>query len=127
MLGTSSIPANEGRSAQIEQRMEEAKIRLDLNDDQVDQVSPLLEESIRARKKVLSSYGIDLENRSGPQSRIGIRQARAMRKELGAIQEDTLNELSGILSEQQMEELKMMQEERKAEVRERIRAQRGGG
>jgi hypothetical protein len=107
--------------------MEEAKLRLDLTDDQVDQVSPVLEESLRARKKVLSSYGIDLENRSGPQSRIGIRQARAMRKELGAIQEETLNELSGILSAQQMEELKMMQEERKAEVRERIRAQRGGG
>ena len=86
-----------------------------------------LEESTKARKNVLSSYGIDLENRSGPQNRMSLRQARAMRKELGAIQENTLKELSGILNEQQLEELKQMQDERKAEVRERLRAKRSEG
>ena len=117
--------AKEDRAAQVEQRIEEARTRLDLTDEQLDRMAPVLEESMEARRRILSSYGIDLEDRSGPDKRIGLRQARAMRKELDVVQADTLEALAGILNDEQMDEFTRMQEERKAEMRERIRGGRG--
>ena len=124
-LVTTPSLAQEDRAAQVEQRIEEARTRLDLTDEQLDRMAPVLEESMEARRRILSSYGIDLEDRSGPDKRIGLRQARAMRKELDVVQADTLNALAGILNDEQMDEFKRMQEERKAEMRERIRGRRG--
>ncbi|MGD8695948.1 MAG: hypothetical protein PVJ12_02475, partial [Gammaproteobacteria bacterium] len=116
--------AQEDRAAQVEQRIEEAKARLNLTDEQLDQMTPVLEESMAARQSILSSYGIDLENRSGSAKKLGLRQARAMRKELDVVQADTLDALGRILNDEQMEEFKRMQEERKAEMRERILGRR---
>jgi hypothetical protein len=47
-----------------------------------------------------------------------------MRKELDVVQADTLDALGRILNDEQMEEFKRMQEERKAEMRERILGRR---
>lgn len=77
------------------------------------------------RERVPSGYGIDLGSRSGPQNRMGLRQARAFHSECGAIHENALKELSGILNEQQLEELKRMQDERKAEVTNRTQRSEG--
>ncbi|MGD2031838.1 MAG: hypothetical protein PVI25_06100 [Gammaproteobacteria bacterium] len=123
LVSTPSL-AQEDRAAQVEQRIEEAKARLNLTDEQLDQMTPVLEESMAARQSILSSYGIDLENRSGSAKKLGLRQARAMRKELDVVQADTLDALGRILNDEQMEEFKRMQEERKAEMRERILGRR---
>ncbi len=115
--------ADEDRAAQVEQRMEEARTRLNLSDEQVDQVAPLLEESMRAQQNIMESYGIDPGNQAGME-KIGLRQARAMSRELNAVRSSTVDALGGVLTDQQLDEFKAMQEERKAEMRERMRAGR---
>ena len=120
LVSTPSL-AQEDRAAQVEQRIEEARTRLDLTDEQLDRMAPVLEESMEARRRILSSYGIDLERRSGSAGRLGLRQARAMRQELETVRVDMLNELEAILNDDQLDEFKRIQQERKAEMRDRIR------
>jgi F0F1-type ATP synthase membrane subunit b/b' len=115
------IQADGDRAAQIEQRMEEAKARLNLSEEQLDQMAPVLEKSMEKRQAIFSNYGIDLESGNGSGRRLGFRQARAMKQELEAVRAETLNELDGILNDEQLDEFKRMQEERKGEMRERIR------
>jgi len=77
-----------------------------------------------AQRRVLASYGIDPENRNGRGNRPGLRQARAMRKEMNAVRSDTLAEVDKILTDAQLKEFKRMQEERQAEMRQPIRGAR---
>ncbi|MGD9263540.1 MAG: hypothetical protein PVG88_04300 [Methyloceanibacter sp.] len=114
--------ANSDRMAQVEQRMEEVRERLNLSDEQIDQMTPVLEESMEKRQAVLSSYGIDPENRANAKGKLGLRKALAMKKELNAIRTDTLRALNDVLTDEQLEEFKLMQAERQSEMRERIRS-----
>ena len=121
--------ASSDRAAQVEQRMEEVRERLDLSDEQLQQMMPVIEESISKRRAILSSYGIDPEKRTDIKGQLGLRKALAMKKELDAVRADTLQGLNGILTKEQFEEFKRMQAERQAEMRERIRgasSQRSG-
>jgi len=113
--------ATDDRSAQVEQRLEEAKTRLNLSDEQLAQITPVMEKSLDAQRNILSRYGIDPDSRNDSAKRLGLRQARAMRQELRAVRADTLDALDEILTDEQLDEFKRMQEERKAEMRERIR------
>ena len=113
--------AGSDRMAQVEQRMEEVRERLNLSDEQIEQMTPVLEESMEKRQAVLSSYGIDPENRANAKGKLGLRKALAMKKELNAIRTDTLRALDDVLTDGQLEEFKLMQAERQSEMRERIR------
>jgi hypothetical protein len=64
---------------------------------------------------------MDPESRQGSAEKPGLRKMRAMRKEMNAVRENTLGELEQILSDEQLEEFKNIQEERQAEMRERMR------
>ena len=116
--------AQDDRTAQFEQRMEEARTRLDLSDEQVEAFSPVLKDSITEQRRILSNYGVNLDDRSDTAGRLGIRQARAMRKELEEVRADTQSALKPILNDEQLDEFQRMQEERRAEMRERIRGGR---
>jgi hypothetical protein len=113
--------AGEGSVSQTEQRLEAMKARLDLSEDQVAQMAPVLEASRAASQRILASYGIDLENREDNTSKLDFRQARAMRKEMDPVRADTLSALETILTEDQLVEFKKIQKEREAEMRGRIR------
>ena len=116
--------AQNDRTAQFEQRMEEARTRLDLSEEQIEAFSPVLKESITEQRRILSNYGVNLDDRSDTAGRLGIRQARAMRKELEAVRADTQSALKPILNDEQLDEFQRMQEERRVEMRERIRGGR---
>jgi hypothetical protein len=113
--------ASSDRAAQVEQRMEEVRVRLDLSDEQLQQMMPVLAESMEKRRAVLSTYGIDPENRANNKGELGLRKALAMKKELNAIRTHTLRALDDVLTDEQLEEFKLMQAERQSEMRERIR------
>ena len=51
-------------------------------------------------------------------------KAGALKQELEVVREDTLEAVDDILTDEQLEEFKRMQEETKAEVRRRIREHR---
>jgi len=109
------------QSAEAEQRMAEARERLNLTDEQFERLSPVLRESMAAQRRILSSYGIDLDNRDGSANRLGLRQARTMRQEMALVRSDAIAAAANILTDAQLEELKQMQKERQKVMRERIR------
>jgi hypothetical protein len=116
--------ADEDRAAEVEQRMEESRERLELTDEQAEQIAPILEESTAARRDILSKYGIDLERRSARAQRLGLSEGGALKQELDVVRKDTLSAVADILTEQQLEEFKRMQKETQAQVRRRIREHR---
>ncbi len=125
-----SLPAagaqeQEDRAAQLEERVAEARQRLELTDEQVAQMEPIIESGIEARLLVLEEYGIDPEARaSGAQGKLRLRQKRALAKELNEINAEVRDEMSEILTDEQLAEYEKIQEERRAEMRERARARR---
>jgi hypothetical protein len=116
--------AETDQAAQLEQRLEQAKARLGLTDDQLEQMAPVLQETMDAQQRILTSYGIDLEGQDDPAQTLGIRKAMAMKRELDVVRADMLAAVEGILTNEQFDEFKRLQSERQSEMRTRIRGQR---
>ena len=115
--------SDDDRQSTIESRLQETKVRLNLTEEQVDQVFPILENSANERQAILAKYGVDLENPELSE-KLGMRQARAMKRELDAVGAETLASIESILTEAQIEEFKQLQEERQAKMREQMRSRR---
>jgi len=81
------------------------KDRLDLTDTQATAIEPVIKESLEKKHEVFDNYG---ENRQE------IRQA--MRDKLQAINEDTQKQLSSILTDAQMQDLRTLREGRHARM-----------
>ena len=114
---------------EVRQRMEEARERLQLSDEQVEQLLPILMESFEGTMAVLSKHGIDPRNRTeeGANSRLNLRRLRALGRDLDEVREamfDTIEE-KGFLDDEQFAEFRKIQEEQRAALRERLRARRG--
>jgi hypothetical protein len=116
--------AETDQAAQLEQRLEQAKARLGLTDDQLEQMAPVLQETMDAQQRILTSYGIDLEGQDDPAQTLGVRKAMAMKRELDVVRADMLAAVEGILTNEQFDEFKRLQSERQSEMRKRIRGQR---
>lgn len=120
--------ANEERAKdieqQIEQRVAEIVERLELTDAQRADLEPILRAGFEEQKKILESYGFDADGEGGRPSGFGRRDMRAMRGELKAVRSQTMNDVEKILTPEQMAELEVIQDERRAEMRERIGAAR---
>lgn len=121
VLVVSPASGDESRAGEAHQRFEQSMARLNLTDEQTEALAPVLEASRSAQQKILSSYGIDIDDASASAPGLGIRQARAMKRELDVVREETLNAVADILTDGQLEEFKRIQAERQAEMRERIR------
>ena len=104
--------------------MQQTIERLGLTAEQIEQVEPVLKESAAARQEILSKYGMDAESRQGSAEKPGLRKMRSMRKEMESVRKSTMDELEGVLSDEQLEEFERIQEERQAEMRERLRGAR---
>lgn len=124
MLASPISTANEDRTAELKERMQEAQARLNLSDTQVDQMAPIVERAMQAQKAIMARYGIDPENRDGAGRQPSLREMRAMSQEMEVVRSDTRAALDPILSDAQMAEFDRMQEERKAQMRERVRSSR---
>ena len=117
----------EARTEQLEelrQRLEEARTRLDLTDEQVEQVRPILRAGSEALLGVLQEHGIDLRDRSGGANRLRFRQLRRLQRDLEAVREQTLEDLDEVLTDEQLEIYKEIQEENRQAMRERLRQRR---
>jgi Spy/CpxP family protein refolding chaperone len=94
---------------QARQRLEQVKERLKLTPEQVEQVRPILTEEVQKLRALRES------NPGGGSRRDRLKMAR----ELKRIQDDADDRLKKILTKEQMNELKKLREERRAEMRER--------
>ena len=110
------------RAAEIEARVEEAKSRLELTDDQVTEVRPVLRAHVEATVRILEGHGIDLQQDPAERQRPNFREMRAIRKDLESVRDETNAKIAVILTEEQMDEFERIQEERQDEMRDRIRA-----
>lgn len=117
LLLTSAAPAwarQDGsatrQTAQVQQRLEEIKERLALTPEQIEQIRPVLEDELRKLQELR-------DKSSGPEQ--GRRAKRRMARELREIQRTADERLSKILTKQQMDEMKKIREERRAELRAR--------
>jgi Spy/CpxP family protein refolding chaperone len=114
--------AEESQTEMAQEHMRQIFERLELTDEQIDKVKPVLEESAAAQQAILSCYGMDRESRQDSAEKPGLREMRAMRKEMETVRKSTLGELERILSDEQLEEFTSIQEERRAEMKKRLRA-----
>jgi hypothetical protein len=121
VLSSPLCHANDTRAAKLEQYVLDAKDRLELTDDQIERIAPVLGESIDRQRGILAQYGIDPDSAGETSRRIGLRDARAMNKKLDESRSTTLASVGDILTADQLEEFIRMQDERRDEVRSRIR------
>jgi Spy/CpxP family protein refolding chaperone len=111
--------------AALEERTNEMRERLDLTDEQVEAIEPILIDHLEKTGAVLKEYGIDLQSGERPKERMGFREARKMKSELDGIKSKTEGALDDILDDDQMNEYRKIAEERRAKFREQIKANRG--
>lgn len=120
-IGVPALADHHG-GEQAKEQFHEVAERLALTDEQIEKVEPVLRESAKKRDAILADYGMDPDNRDRSAEKPKMRQMRAMRKEMSAVNKKTMRELEEILSDEQLEEFKRIQEERRGEMRERIKA-----
>jgi len=124
VLAIQPVWADSDREALVEERLAEAKVRLDLSDEQLEKVKPIMKAAIEAQQSILARYGIDLEAEGGLKTRLGFRKARQLRNDLAEVRARTLGQLDDILSDEQLKEFRKIQEERRQAVMNRIRGGR---
>ena len=124
LVTSTMVVADDHRPAMAQERMQQTIERLELTDEQIEQATPVFEKAAAARQAILSNYGIDPESNPGSSEKPGLREMRAMRKEMNDLRNETVSELEQILSDEQLEEFKRIQQERQAEMRERMRGAR---
>ena len=118
------------QAAQLEQlreRLQEARERLALTDQQRDQVRPILAAGLEAQREVLAEHGIDLLAPAEERPRLNLRQLRALGADLDAVRAETLAALAEVLTAEQLETYRELQDERRQELRDRLRERRAAG
>ena len=109
--------ANAQDASLFEARMEETRSRLNLTEDQAEQLKPILEAHFEAQLAILSKYGLDGENRENRPD-MDIQTLRALRGELDESKTGTATRLKEILSNAQLAEFEKIQTEREKRIRE---------
>ena len=86
---------------QLIERLDEARERLGLTDEQQEQGRAILKAGIEAQSAVLAEHGIELFAENRP--RLSLRQLRALGADLDAVRAGTLAELAEVLTPEQLE------------------------
>ena len=115
------------RLEQLQERLQEARDRLALTDQQREQVRPILAAGFQAQRAVLAEHGIDLLAPAEERPRLNLRQLRALGADLDAVRADTLAALAEVLTADQLQTYRELQDERRQELRERLRERRAAG
>lgn len=103
-----------------EQHVSELREALELTDEQVEKITPIISEGRERQKSILASYGIDLESDEKPEN-LGRRTAMKMRGELKDARKEMMESLSAVMTAEQLATYTEMQEERAEEQRNAIR------
>ncbi len=109
--------------AKLENRIAETKKRLNLTPEQEEQLTPIIEKSMDERLALLEKHGFK-RDQGAERKRPSFSQMRALRSDMQELNEQTRESLAKILTEDQLEEWDDIQEENRAQMRERIRNRR---
>ena len=100
------------------------RVRLQLTEQQAHEIEPVVRSHVNNRLNVLREYGISPDSRSAGE-KIDFRQLRALKREMDSLDKQIESELVEILNDEQIEEYRLIQEERRAEIRSQIRGRVG--
>ena len=100
------------------------RIRLELTEQQAHQIEPLVLSHLKTRLSILKENGISPDSRSAGE-KIDFRQLRAIKREMDSLDKQIESELVEILNDEQIEEYRLIQEERRAKIRSQIRGRAG--
>ena len=99
------------------------KDRLSLTDEQAEKFKPIILYQWEKRMAVMKKHGINRDS-SLSEKKIGLRQLRAVKKEMDKINKEIEKQLVNILSKEQMDEYNNIQEENRIEMRKRLRGKK---
>ena len=99
------------------------KNRLNLTDEQSEKFEPIILDQWEKRLAVMKKHGINRDP-SLSEKKIGLRQLRAVKKEMDKINKEIEKQLANILSKEQMDEYNNIQEENRVEMRMRLRGKK---
>jgi hypothetical protein len=102
---------------QFETQFQEMDERLELTDAQREELRPILESHFHEAQAVLEKHGLDKRQTSSP----GPRKLMALRSDMQPLNEQTDRRVGAVLSDEQMDEYRDIQEERRARMRARLR------
>ena len=109
------------REAATDERKEALKAtmeRLNVTDAQKADVEAILSKSGEKRQAILASYGVE----EGQKPKLNRRQLRSMREELRKVSQETNDSLGNILTSEQMDEFRKIQDEQREAMRARLTA-----
>lgn len=118
----STVSAQE-LSESIRQEISSYKEMLNLKDEQIDQLSSVLETSINDRNKLLKKYGIDIN--TDRKVRLNFRNKLALKKDLDKFKANYKQQVSSILNDEQMSKWQTIQTEKQAKFRLKIQEKLG--
>ena len=101
--------------------MQELQERLELTEEQREQVRSVLTDHFEAVLTVLDQHGIDLEEERSERERLGLKKLRALRKDLDQVRKATREQLANVLSPEQLAEYKQVRTEQRERIRKKIR------
>ncbi len=109
-----------------EQYFSELQEALELTDEQVEKIEPIITEGRERQESILASYGIDLDSDEKP-ANLRRRTAMKMRGELKETREVMMEALSAVLTDEQLATYTEIQKDRAEEQRNAIRERIRGG
>lgn len=123
LSGVAVAQDREEIEAKAEERLEQVIENLELTDEQVEALRPIFQSSFERQAAVLEQYGIDLSD--GEQDdKLSRRERRKLRGDLKDERERTEDAIAEVLTDDQFHAYKEMAEERRYEMRERLKDRR---
>lgn len=111
--------------AEFVERLEETRARLNLTDPQVEQITPILRSQFEAQMEVLREHGVAVgDNGAGAAAggrRLGLLALLRLGRDLDEVRERTLDQLREVLTDEQIEIYREIEEENREAMRERMR------
>lgn len=108
---------SESSQQQLDQRLADVSVRLNLTDSQRGQVKPILRASMQKQMDILKRYGISPSEKP----KLSIDQILSLRDDLSSHRNDTNSKLVRILDKSQMQTFQNIQAERREQLMKRFR------
>ena len=123
LSGVAVAQDREEIEAKAEERLEQVIENLELTDEQVEALRPIFQSSFERQAAELEQYGIDLSD--GEQGdKLSRGERRKLRGDLKDERERTDDAIAEVLTDDQFDACKEMAEERRDEMRERLKDRR---
>jgi len=107
-------------TAKAEERLAQFVEELNLSDEQIEQMRPVVRSAFERQAAALMKHGISIED-GKPENKLSRRERRALRKDMQEERKKTHEAVSEILDDEQMKKYEELAAKRRDEMRSRAR------